>query len=256
MKKFTKKINYYYRIIATGIAFSYFGIGSLILASLIIPSVKLFNKKDYKRQKKIKTIVHYNFKFFVGLMQFLGLINVKVKDKKLFENIKGCVVIANHPSLIDVVIFISLIKNHNSIVKAGLWNNFYMKNIVRELYISNALNPEDLLQESKKALNRGENIIIFPEGTRTTPGKSSKIQRGAARIALYSKKDLLPVKIKCEPIALLKNQKWYHIADEKMQYEFIPKPSIKIKNYDTKPENEAKTARKLTSDIKDILELI
>ena len=92
--------------------------------------------------------------------------------------------LANHPSLIDVVVLISIIPNADCVVKAHLFKNPFLRGVVKNTgYISNA-DPEGLLVDCKKSLAAGNNLIIFPEGTRTKVGQAVKFQRGAANIAL------------------------------------------------------------------------
>ncbi|MCD2476569.1 1-acyl-sn-glycerol-3-phosphate acyltransferase, partial [Staphylococcus aureus] len=59
------------------------------------------------------------------------------------------------------------------------------------------------------SLRAGNNLIIFPEGTRTTPGRPVQLQRGAANIAIRGRCDMTPVHIRCSPPALSKELPWW-----------------------------------------------
>lgn len=54
-------------------------------------------------------------------------------------------------------------------------------------------------------------MVVFPEGTRSPPGRMGKFKRGAAEIALRSRAPVLPVIITCVPPTLSKESKWYQI---------------------------------------------
>lgn len=167
----------------------------------------------------------------MGLMSALGLIAVKIENLAALKA-KGKIIVANHPSLIDVVILISYIPNADCIVKSSLGNNFFMRGVIKAAgYIPNSTNLEELLSACSSSLKKGNNLIIFPEGTRSVPGKQTRISRGAAHIAVHSGCDILPIRINCYPPGLLKNQKWYKVADEKMKYVLKVKPVLGMKEY-------------------------
>ena len=54
-------------------------------------------------------------------------------------------------------------------------------------------------------------MIIFPEGTRSIPGKPYRFQRGAAAIALQANTIVTPVTLSCYPSTLTKAEQWYQI---------------------------------------------
>jgi len=93
-------------------------------------------------------------------------------------------IVANHPSLIDVVFLIGLMRQTNCVVKQSLFQNPFTRGPVRDAgYISND-GSADMLDAAADALREGQTLIIFPEGTRTTPGAAPAFHRGGAAIAL------------------------------------------------------------------------
>lgn len=122
---------------------------------------------------------------------------------------------ANHPTLLDVVVLISRLPQADCVVKEGVRINPFMRGVVRTTgYISNA-SPDMLIEECSQVLNKDRTLIIFPEGTRSRPGEEMKFQRGAARIALRSKAPVQLVTVTCEPPALMKNTKWYQVPSRR-----------------------------------------
>ena len=91
-------------------------------------------------------------------------------------------IIANHPSLLDVAFLISQIDNTSCIIKHGLTRNPFTRGPVTAAgYISNDESADMLNRAS--ALRGGQTLIVFPEGTRTT-GDMPRFHRGACAIAL------------------------------------------------------------------------
>ncbi|MCQ8889877.1 1-acyl-sn-glycerol-3-phosphate acyltransferase [Pseudoalteromonas carrageenovora] len=202
----------FWRIIATGLCFSIFGVGGLFLTLLVFPAQRLFQRCPIKQKENARAVVHYSFKFFVALMHYTGAIRFHIKDKVHLANLKGELVLANHPSLIDVVVLISVIKNVDCVVKAHLFKNPFMRGVIKSTgYISNE-DSQELLRECEQTLKRGNNLIVFPEGTRTVPHNTLKFKRGAANIALRCHAPITTVLIKMKPNTLTKGTPWYKVA--------------------------------------------
>jgi 1-acyl-sn-glycerol-3-phosphate acyltransferase len=120
-------------------------------------------------------------------------------------------VLANHPSYIDVVVLLSLMPRATCVVKAGLWANPFFSGVLSAAgYIRNS-NPEGVIDDCDRALDTGNAVIVFPEGTRSTPKEPLKFLRGAAHIALKSGRPILPVLLQCQPPTLTKGSRWYQI---------------------------------------------
>lgn len=201
-----------WRVLATGLCFIVFGIGGLLLTLLVFPLQSIVVADEASRKAKARSTVHYCFKFFVGLMHYSGVIRFHIHNKKELANLSGRLVLANHPSLIDVVVLISVIKNADCVVKAHLFNNPFMRGVIRNTgYISNE-DPEELLRDCEQSLSNGNNLIIFPEGTRSVPHQILKFKRGAANIALRCNAPISTVLIKVQPNTLTKGTPWYKVA--------------------------------------------
>ncbi len=162
-------------------------------------------------------------------MSFFKLIKIQVKHASILKNLKGTVIVANPPSLIDIVSLVSLIPRSVCIVKGKLAQNIFIRSIIKRVYITNDLEPSDFMNLTAKILNENLNIIIFPEGTRTDFNKSEYyIHRGFAQIAIKAKAPLLFVKIEATPLILGKNQKWDDVGKKTSCYTITPLQPIKI----------------------------
>jgi len=111
-----------------------------------------------------------------------------------------------------VVVLISVIKNADCVVKAHLFKNPFMRGVIKSTgYISNE-DPEGLLRECERSISKGNNLIVFPEGTRSQPHTALKFKRGAANIALRCNVPIATVLIKMQPNTLTKGTPWYKVA--------------------------------------------
>src|SRR5207245_4177193 len=109
---------------------------------------------------------------FIALLRLLGVIELAVAGRDRLERLRGAVVVANHPSLLDVVLLLSLIPNAQCVVKHQLWRNPFLRRVVAAAgYIRNDQPAEAFLACCVASLRAGQNLLIFPEGTRTRPGR-------------------------------------------------------------------------------------
>lgn len=211
------KAHYAWRIGATGFSFASFGVGGVVIGGVIAPLVSLSSRNHAVRQQRAQQVIRHSFKGFVEMMVSLGIMTYEVDGLDKLENSRQELVIANHPTLIDVVVLIGLMEKANCVVKEALWSNPFTKGPVRSAgYILNA-GSEQFIQDCVVRLNEDQaaSLLIFPEGTRTAKGDIlNEFQRGAANIAIRANVPIRPILIKCTPSTLTKNEKWYHIPSE------------------------------------------
>jgi 1-acyl-sn-glycerol-3-phosphate acyltransferase len=122
-------------------------------------------------------------------------------------------VVANHPTLIDVIAIIACMPQADCVVKGAHWRNPLMRAIVRGAdYIPNT-DGDGLVSTCVERLREGRSLLLFPEGTRSPEGRLGAFHRGAAHIALRSGCDVLPVTIRCDPPAFTKGARWHDVPD-------------------------------------------
>lgn len=210
-----QKLNHLYRILATGLCFVVFGIGAVLLSVTVFPLQRLFICEPERRKQRARHTVHLTFRFFIGLMRFVRVFNFDFAAASTLRNARGRIIIANHPSLIDVVALIAMTPQADCVVKAQLFRNPFIRGVINSTgYISNS-DPDKLLDDCAASLHKGNNLIIFPEGTRSTPGEPLMFQRGAANIALRANRGYLALYIRCQPSTLTKQEQWYQVPASK-----------------------------------------
>jgi 1-acyl-sn-glycerol-3-phosphate acyltransferase len=199
-----------WRQFGTGVSFALFGLGGLLLAVTVFPIIALVYRDPARRAAIAQRAVHVTWRMFVSMMVGLRVIDFEVEGADLLENESGTLVIANHPSLIDVVLIMSLMSRTQCVVKRGVWANPFMRGVVRATgYIPNLGDPEKLMGDCVAALRTGNNLVLFPEGSRTVPGERVRMQRGFANIAVRANVPVRLVAVSCTPPTLLKGDKWY-----------------------------------------------
>ena len=185
---------YYYRCFAKLFMIFLIGFGSIILGALCFTFLRIFVHPQKNFKKAARTLVSYSFKLYIGLCTIFGLVRTRVNNKEKYKNLKSCIVVANHPSALDMVYIISLVPNAVCVVNSYLTKT-PLAFVIKQIYLVNSLDFFELQECCKKELSEGANIIIFPEGTRTPRHGSYKYKRGAARIALASSCPVQPIYI-------------------------------------------------------------
>lgn len=211
------------KILRTGSFFLFFAIICISGDLLLVPVVLLGLNKFKFVQNLCRDLVRISWGFFIKVAKNCGRLDYKFELSEL--NGGSNLVIANHPSLLDVVFLVSKFKRINCIVKGELSKNIFLFAAIRACnYIPNT-NNEEFLQKSVDVLKSGENLLIFPEGTRT----KDKIifHKAAAYIGVKGAKNIVCIGINMHPRSLRKNEPWYKIPDEKIKYHFK-----EIKNFD------------------------
>jgi 1-acyl-sn-glycerol-3-phosphate acyltransferase len=237
------------RFLATGFSFLIFGVCGLIACLFLYSMIFIFNKNHKNRQHIARTANSYMFRWFLNIVTFLGVFKIDAKALKLLEKLKGSIIICNHPTLIDVVIIMAHLKGVQCVVKKGLWNNIILGAAVRSAcYIPNDIDPEQFLKNVKKHLANGENILIFPEGTRTEPGQPIKLQRSVGNLAFFANANIQSIFIDCHPVTLTKNSKWYNIPEDASVFQVEIGPLFKVTDY---PNDKPRSirVRHLTANI-------
>ncbi|HZV55042.1 MAG TPA: lysophospholipid acyltransferase family protein [Rhodocyclaceae bacterium] len=93
------------------------------------------------------------------------------------------VLVANHPSLLDVVMIASRFPNMVCIMKAALMDNILLGAAARlACYIPNNA-PLEMVRRARQELREGAQLLIFPEGTRTVAFPLNPCTPGAGLIA-------------------------------------------------------------------------
>ena len=234
-----------WRAFRTGLAFVVFGVGAAVIAVLILPALRLVSWRRSDMQRRVQLLIHHAFRLFAWIMITIGLIRVTwVGRERLREG--PILVVANHPTLIDVVLLVAAMPQADCIVKGAAERHLLMRRVVKSAgYIPND-RPEPLIAAGTESLRQGRSLLLFPEGTRSPEGRLGPFRRGAARIALRSGRDLVPVVITCSPPTLMKGQPWYDVPACTAHVTLTVLDPIRLRGQEAVQEPEAAGARELT----------
>jgi len=243
---------YSYRCFMKIFAIVIFGLGAVLLAIFVFPFIRLFAHKGIDFGVHARSYVSHTFRRFLGWLHISKVSFKIVDDAEKYRNIHSKIIIANHPSLLDFVYIMSLVPNSTCIVRGSLTRT-PLRGVIKQAYITNTTTFEDICVECKKLTDKGCNVIIFPEGTRSPRHGQNSYKKGAARIALYCGCDIQPLFIggsdkyglgKYDPL-------WSFNHVEPYYYEFTSLPEISIEEFKSLPEPIA--AKRLTEKMSEVI---
>jgi 1-acyl-sn-glycerol-3-phosphate acyltransferase len=205
-----------YRIPVTGLCFACFGLGGVVLGLTAFPLLQLLVRNPQRRVRWARDLVRLSFRFFIELMRWGRVVDTRIEGAERLQA-GGQLILASHPTLVDVVALISVTPQADCVVKAALAQNPFTRWPVRACNFILNHGGATLLDDCQASLAAGGNLVIFPEGTRSKPGQPLQLQRGAAQLALRAGVPIRPVRIRCEPLGLTKGRPWWKTHDRPMR---------------------------------------
>lgn len=241
----SSRLNHAWRVCATGFVFALFGLGAVFISVTMFPLLRLSTADPRVARRRIQRGMQLTFRGFMETMRVLGILTYSVEGNARLRE-PGRLIVANHPTLIDVVLLGSLMPEVDCIVKRGLWRNPFLRwPVLWAGYIPNS-EGEELVEECAARLRSGRSMLVFPEGTRTVPGQPMRMQRGAAHIALAADASILPVTITCDPATLFKGNPWYRVPSRRFHLTVVVGEPVASGTFRHEADPPAKSARRLT----------
>jgi 1-acyl-sn-glycerol-3-phosphate acyltransferase len=162
------------------------GLGSLALLCLLwLPLAMLAYPVLPRRigQPLGRRVIGLGLRFYLGILQTLCACRFDLRALDALKHEAPLIVAANHPSLLDAVLIVSRLPNAVCVMKASLMDNPLFGSAARlARYIRNRV-PADVVLGSLQELHHGGQLVIFPEGTRTTDFPVGPAQAGTGLIA-------------------------------------------------------------------------
>jgi len=215
-----------WQALALPLSYPIFALGALMMIALV-PVAMLGNRSRRARIRWLRTAMYRGARVWVRVAELLQVLEVEIDDRRPpgvelgarnTPSSSPVLVIANHPSLIDVLLITATVPNLCCVLKGALSYNPLFRLLINQLdYLPNS-NPESMLAEGSRRLQREETLLIFPEGTRSEPGTELDFRFGAAELAVRSGCAVLPIVIRTNTAYLSKGYPWYRLPADKLRY--------------------------------------
>ena len=157
-----------------------------------------------------------------------------------------CIFVANHPSLMDVVLIMGKIKRSNCLIKKSLFENRFLGAMVSGAgFLPNDAGPV-LIELVRRNVADGNSLVIFPEGTRSPAKGVHPFGRGAAQIATRLSLPMVPILVSCSPRTLQKGCRWHDVPNRRVLFRLEFKAPLNLPETITREPSQPLKVRKLT----------
>lgn len=134
---------------------------------------------------------------------------VKVSGRKKIPH-KGCVIVANHASLIDVLVLFCLFRQFRWVSKASNFKLPFIGWVMRidgyvPLVRGERKSVVEMMQKCERFIEQGIPVLFFPEGTRSKDGNLKEFKNGAFDLAMKMRCPVYPVAVSGTATALPKH---------------------------------------------------
>lgn len=219
------------RIAGSGFLFSIFGIGAVLLAAALLPAARLHARADRPADLIAQRWISRAFALFIAIGRSIRIWDAEVTGfERLAEQARnGALIVANHPTLIDVVLLLARLPQCDCVVKRAAWRNPALAGIVRAAgYVPND-DGAAMIDACVERLEAGRTLLLFPEGSRSPETGLRRFERGAAHVALRCGRPVVPVFIDCQPPSLKKGQRWYALPNALMRFRLVAGEPIDVR---------------------------
>ena len=173
------RLLYEYFVFYSG--YLYFGIGCALVSLLSSILHPLLPSRVGVPLGRWMTGAH--FRGFLALLRASGLVRIDLDALDPLRGERSIIIAPNHPSLLDAVFVISRLPQTACIMKAEIWDSFFLGGGARlSGYIRNDA-PINLVRQSVDELQAGHQLLVFPEGTRTRAPSVNPFKGGFALMA-------------------------------------------------------------------------
>lgn len=207
------------RVLLTGSAFLYFFTGGALLSWVILPILR-WRTPPAERARRCRRALGTAWRQFHAYMRNTGLIDYDPRNVRLDLPPPPFVMVANHPTLIDVTALVSACPDVVCVSKAAMFRSPLVGRLLR--YCDHVQGGDGspfggaaVVEGAVERLNAGISVLLFPEGTRSLPGRLGEFRHGAFEIAARANVPIVPMLVTCDPPTLLRGESWYDTPDRK-----------------------------------------
>ncbi len=174
-------VRHLYEFVVFYAAFAVFGVSCL---GWSLPAAALYPLLPRRIGAPLgQYVIMAGFRGFVGLMRLTGLFRCDLAALDALRGEPGLVIAPNHPSLLDAVLVISRLPRVVCIMKPAIWDNPFLGGGARLASYIRSDKPLALVRRAAAELRAGHQLLVFPEGTRTTRPPVNAFKGGFALIA-------------------------------------------------------------------------
>ncbi|HZP76815.1 MAG TPA: lysophospholipid acyltransferase family protein [Pseudolabrys sp.] len=187
-------------------------VGSFVASSLLALPLRLLLPRRVA-QELGRAIIMYGFRACLRYVTLTGRARLDLTELDALREERGLIIAANHPALWDIALIVSRMPNLACIMKVDVANNVLLFGAAALAgYISNA-SIHQMMRQAIAQLKEGDQLLIFPEGTRTVRQPINALTSSIGVIASHAKAPIQTVFIETSSTFLTKGRSLLKIPD-------------------------------------------
>ncbi len=196
-----RRIPMWLRVALTGLAFAIFFGGTSVLGLFAGLWYRWKRVREEDRHAFTRTL-NRSLQVFSGFLRDAGIIDYW--PPRLPEGYEGraFLLVANHPTLIDVVLLLGSFPELSCVAKAGWYRSFMMGPLLRRAeyvpgpgFDEGEAEGDDVpvVRRMQAKLEKGIPVLVFPEGSRSPLESLRRFHRGGIEAAIRAGVPILPL---------------------------------------------------------------
>lgn len=171
--------------VARGVT-GFFCYGVVSLSAILACWAVSISVRGERRKQLCQNVVHLALKCWEAVMEGIGVFHVDFPQVEALRGLRGTIIAPSHPSLIDAPHFLARMPRLTCLMKKSVLQNPFMGSTSRLAgYLPND-HGREFIRLGRDALRAGDNLLIFPEGTRTIAPPVNPFKKGFALMAMLA----------------------------------------------------------------------
>lgn len=164
-----------------------------------------------RRAARLRAAMRAGFRFMHAWLRLFRIADVRYQGLSEAIPPGPAVVIANHPTLLDITALLVVVPSGCTIVKPEIYRKWWLRPLMEgsgqiEGASGNPLGAAPLVERAAARLAAGMSVVIFPEATRTVEGVEMPFHRLAFEVAARANVPIVQIFLRCEPSWLSKQR--------------------------------------------------
>ena len=164
-----------------------------------------------RTERIFQRLIQRHLAFFHWWCDLTRLVHVRYRGFEQWPG-GGLVLVANHPSMIDITCLLARLPGALCIFKPAIRRNPVLGAAARRAGYLGSDGGHELVRRAAEKTAAGHTLVIFPEGTRTPPGESLlPFKSGFVLIARRARVPIRLVRITTDSDLLGKGRAWWKL---------------------------------------------
>jgi len=155
-------------------------------------------------------------------MRATGMLRLEVRGLEALRDMRGTIIVSNHPTLLDAPFLCANLPPAACVIRADILRNPLLSGgALAAGYVTNDSGPGFVRQGIEK-VRAGQNLLVFPEGTRTLARPVNRFKNGFALVAARAGAPVRAVVIEYSGVHLTKGVSLFAPAAVPLRFTIRP----------------------------------